>query len=71
MKLKYNINTAQKVVVVKIPIGTPYVEGGVASQVGNSGFGSYATGGGKQFYFLDADKTLIQVVEDITNPIGN
>lgn len=73
MKQKYNSNTAQRVVVVKIPSGTPYVEGSVASQVNNPTgfFGNYATEGGNQFYFLDSDKTLIQVVEDITNPIGN
>lgn len=68
-----NGNTAQRVVKVKVPKGTAYVEGGVASQVNNpSGlFGSYATGGGKQFYFLDEDKVLFQVIEDISNPMGN
>jgi hypothetical protein len=68
-----NSNTAQRVVKVKIPKGTAYVEGGVASQVNNSSglFGNYATGGGKQFYFLDEDKVLFQVIEDIPNPKGN
>ena len=60
-------NTAERVVKVKIPKGTAYVEGGVASQVGKPGFGSYATGNGKQFYFLDEDKTLLHVIEDIPN----
>ena len=66
-------NTAQRVVKVKIPKGTAYVEGGVASQVNNSSglFGNYATGGGKQFYFLEEDKVLFQVIEDILNPKGN
>jgi len=61
---------AKRVFKIKIPKGTAYVEGGVASQVGKPGFGAYATGNGKQFYFLDEGKLLFQVMEDIPNPLG-
>ena len=62
-------NTAQRIVKVKIPQGTPYIEGRVASQTNNpSGlFGAHATGGGKQFYFLDEHKNVIEVIEDNVN----
>jgi hypothetical protein len=65
-----NSNTAERVIKVKILKGTPYIEGNVASQVDNASglFGNYATGGGKQFYFLDKDKSLMQIIEDIPNP---
>lgn len=65
-----NSNTAERVIKVKILKGTPYIEGNVASQVDNASglFGNYATGGGKQFYFLDKDKSLMQIIEDVPNP---
>ena len=64
-------NTAERIIKVKVPKGTPYISGGVASQVNNpikGRFGSYAIGQGEQIYFLDEHKSLIQVVEDISNP---
>lgn len=45
-------NSAEMVVEVKLKKGTPYIKGIVASQVGNNGFGNYATGGGSQIYVL-------------------
>jgi RHS repeat-associated protein len=46
-------NTAENVTAFRIPSGTTIVHGKVASQVGRSGFGSYATGGGTQIYLSD------------------
>ncbi len=61
-------NTAGRIVKVKVPKGTPYIEGMVASQETNARyFGPYAVGGGKQFYFLDEHKSVMKVIEDISN----
>ena len=62
-------NNADWVVKVKVKKGTPFIEGKVASQIGNEGFGAYATGGGNQLYFLQEFFDDIQVVEKIANPI--
>jgi len=62
-------NNADWVVKVKVKKGTPFIEEKVASQVGNEGFGSYATGGGTQLYFLQEYFDDIQVVEKFVNPI--
>jgi hypothetical protein len=64
-------NTAERIVKIKVPGGTPYIEGKVANQVNNpSGlFDNNAIGGGHQFYFLAEHKMLLQIIEDIPNPI--
>ena len=64
-----SVNNADWVVKVKVKKGTPFIEGKVASQVGNEGFGAYATGGGNQLYFLHDYFDNIQVVEKFINPI--
>lgn len=61
-------NTAERVIKVKIPAGTPYIDGVVASQIGQPNFGKHAIGNGKQFYFLNEHKNIMKVVEDIPNP---
>ena len=61
-------NDATWISEILIKKGTPYVEGGVMNQVGNKGFGDYATGGGKQYYFLDEtinDADLVELVKPI------
>jgi len=58
-----------RVVKVKVKKGTPFIEGKVASQVANEGFGTYATGGGNQLYFLQEYFDDIQVIEKFVNPI--
>jgi hypothetical protein len=66
-------NEADWIAEIWIKKGTPYVEGEVASQLGNKGFGSYAVGGGKQQYFLDEiinDSEIIKLNKSIyINPI--
>ncbi len=46
-------NTAQNVTEFRIPADTTVLRGKVASQAGEVGFGSYATGGGVQIYLPD------------------
>ena len=64
-----NANTAERIVTLKIPAGTPYIEGKVNTQVNNPNglFGNYATGGGKQYYFLDDHISLFEVMDDVLN----
>jgi len=47
----------------------PYIEGKVASQVGKSDFGNYATGGGNQLYFLKENIADIEKIEKTINPL--
>jgi hypothetical protein len=65
-------NKAERIVKIKVPKGTPYIEGKVAGQRNNpipNIFSSKTIGGGQQIYFLDEHKTLLQVIDDIPNPI--
>ena len=63
-------NTAEYIVKVKVKEGTPYIEGKVASQVHDmTDFGTYATGGGNQLYFLNEHLLEITFIEKIVNPL--
>jgi len=64
-----NSNTAENIVRCRIPKGTPFIEGKVASQTNDvtNTFGDYAVGGGNQLYFLKEDLDKIKILEIFKN----
>jgi len=62
-----NSNNATRVIKIKIKKGTPFIEGIAADKTTAPWAGPYATGGGKQYYFLSEDFNTFEILDDFTN----